>query len=89
MMELGFNENDLLIASTEGGETPWVIGATEKAAQICKRKPYFSYCNPDDILVKNVERSRKVIEDDKIIKINLTVGNMGITGSTRMQATTI
>ena len=32
MKELNFGEKDLLIASTEGGETPWVIGATEYAA---------------------------------------------------------
>src|SRR5690606_5512089 len=31
LMGLGFTKNDLLIACTEGGETPYVIGATEKA----------------------------------------------------------
>ena len=36
------------------------------------------------------ERSREVIEDARIVrKINLTTGPMAITGSTRMQATTI
>ena len=29
--ELGFEDGDLLISPTEGGETPWVIGATERA----------------------------------------------------------
>ena len=28
LLSLGFADNDLLIACTEGGETPWVIGAT-------------------------------------------------------------
>lgn len=28
MRDLGYTADDLLIASTEGGETPWVIGAT-------------------------------------------------------------
>src|SRR6185437_6919924 len=36
-----------------------------------------------------VERSREVIQDARIEKINLTTGPMAITGSTRMQATTI
>jgi N-acetylmuramic acid 6-phosphate etherase len=36
-----------------------------------------------------VERSREVIEDSRIEKINLTTGPMAITGSTRMQATSI
>ena len=89
MKELNFGENDLLIASTEGGETPWVIGAAEYAAQKSKRKPWFDYCNPDDVLVALVERSRRVIQNEAIKKVNLTVGNMAITGSTRMQATTI
>ena len=36
-----------------------------------------------------MERSREVIQDARIEKINLTTGPMAITGSTRMQATTI
>ncbi|MBI5011142.1 MAG: hypothetical protein HZB98_16135, partial [Bacteroidia bacterium] len=47
------------------------------------------YCNPDDILCKVAERSKKVIENPGIVKINLTVGPMGITGSTRMQSSTV
>lgn len=89
MMELNFSHNDLLIATTEGGETPFVIGATNKAAEYSKHHPYFLYCNPDDILKKTTKRSREVIENNKIEKINLTVGPMALTGSTRMQATTV
>jgi len=89
LMELGFSVNDLLISTTEGGETPFVIGATEKAAEVSNRAPYFLYCNPDEILIELVERSKRVIENDCIRKLNLTVGPMAISGSTRMQATTI
>jgi N-acetylmuramic acid 6-phosphate etherase len=32
LMELGFGPHDLLLASTEGGETPFVIGAANKAS---------------------------------------------------------
>ena len=87
--EAGFKDGDLLIATTEGGETPFVIGATEKAAQISYRKPFFLYCNPDDELCRIAERSKLVIENPNIEKINLTVGPMAITGSTRMQSSTI
>jgi N-acetylmuramic acid 6-phosphate etherase len=52
-------------------------------------KVYFVYNNPDDVLRRHVTRSREVIEDERIEKINLTTGPMAITGSTRMQATTI
>lgn len=89
LLELGFKEGDLLISCTEGGETPFVIGATEAATRVSARTPYFLYCNPDDILIKTAERSRLVLENSKIKKINLTVGPMALTGSTRMQATTV
>lgn len=89
LKELGFKEGDMIISCTEGGETPFVIGATEAALAISSCAPYFLYCNPDDILIKTATRSKRVIENQKIKKINLTVGPMALTGSTRMQATTI
>lgn len=89
LVEAGFKDGDLLISTTEGGETPFVIGAVEKAAQISKRKPFFLYCNPDDLLCEVAERSKRVIQNSDIEKINLTVGPMAITGSTRMQSSTI
>jgi N-acetylmuramic acid 6-phosphate etherase len=89
LLEAGFKDGDLLIGTTEGGETPFVIGAVEKAAQISARKPFFLYCNPDDILCEVAERSNRVIQNPRIEKINLTVGPMAVTGSTRMQSSTI
>jgi N-acetylmuramic acid 6-phosphate etherase len=86
LTELGFGENDLFIGSSEGGETPFVIGAAEEAAKISKRSPFFMYCNPDELLTANILRSRQIIQNPGIEKINLTVGPMAITGSTRMQA---
>jgi N-acetylmuramic acid 6-phosphate etherase len=85
----GFKDGDLLIGTTEGGETPFVIGAVEKASQISWRKPFFMYCNPDEILCEVAERSKTVIQNPDIEKINLNVGPMAVTGSTRMQASTI
>jgi N-acetylmuramic acid 6-phosphate etherase len=89
LTELGFCNGDLLISSTEGGETPFVIGATLCAAEKSVNPPFFLYCNPDDILCRVAERSLRVIRDSRIEKINLTVGPMAITGSTRMQASTV
>jgi N-acetylmuramic acid 6-phosphate etherase len=89
LIEAGFKDGDLLIGTTEGGETPFVIGAVEKAAQISRRKPFFIYCNPDDLLCEVAERSKQVIENHGVEKINLTVGPMAVTGSTRMQSSTI
>jgi N-acetylmuramic acid 6-phosphate etherase len=89
LLEAGFKDGDLLIGTTEGGETPFVIGAVEMAAQISKRKPFFLYCNPDNLLCEVAERSKRVIQNTGIKKINLTVGPMAVTGSTRMQSSTI
>lgn len=88
LLELGFGPNDLLLSPTEGGETPFVIGATNLASKISGRSPYFLYCNPDELLAP-IKRSQEVIENSKIQKVNLTVGPMAISGSTRMQASTV
>ncbi len=87
--ELGFTANDLLIASTEGGETPWVIGTAERAAEISKRAPWFLYCNPDAPLRLAAERSRRILDDGRVRKMNLSVGPMAVAGSTRMQSSTV
>src|SRR5262245_29383436 len=89
LLELGFGRNDLLIGSTEGGETPYVIGAVLKAAEVSTRAPQFLCCNPREILVKRVERSRRVLTDPRIGSFTLDTGPMALTGSTRMQASTV
>ena len=86
--DLGVSSKDVVFAITEGGETSFVIG-TAWAGVEADAKVYFVYNNPDDILCEHVQRSREVIQDSRIEKINLTTGPMSITGSTRMQATTI
>jgi N-acetylmuramic acid 6-phosphate etherase len=87
--QLGFGKNDLLIGTTEGGETPYVIGAVEEAARNSTRKPLFLYCNSRQILIDKVERSRKVLTNTGIQSFSLETGPMGLTGSTRMQASTV
>ena len=86
--DLGISAKDVVFAITEGGETSFVIG-TAWAGVKAGAKVYFVYNNPDDILCEHVQRSREVILDARIEKINLTTGPMSITGSTRMQATSI
>jgi N-acetylmuramic acid 6-phosphate etherase len=86
--DLGVCEKDVVFAITEGGETSFVIGTAWKGVE-AGAKVYFVYNNPDDVLCAHVQRSREVIQDPRIEKINLTTGPMAITGSTRMQATSI
>jgi N-acetylmuramic acid 6-phosphate (MurNAc-6-P) etherase len=95
----GVKKGDVIIAVTEGGETSSVIGAVlgglqqwkqmpGYAPEISKKSLYFIYNNPDELLLP-FERSRQVLNEPGITKINLTTGPQSITGSTRMQATTI
>ena len=89
LMELGFSSEDLLIACTEGGETPFVLGAVRQAIQVSQRKPFFLYCNLRETLVNSVGRSREILTDPAVRDICLFVGPMAIAGSTRMQASTV
>ncbi|HEY3297479.1 MAG TPA: hypothetical protein VGK34_02400 [Armatimonadota bacterium] len=86
--DLGVSEGDVVFAITEGGETSFVIGTAWQGVE-SGAKVHFVYCNPDEVLRTTVTRSREVIEDSRIEKINLTTGPMAIMGSTRMQATSI
>ena len=86
--DLGVGAKDVVFAITEGGETSFVIGTAWQGVAV-GAKVYFVYNNPDEILCQQVQRSREIIADARIEKLNLTTGPMGITGSTRMQATSI
>jgi N-acetylmuramic acid 6-phosphate etherase len=89
LREMGFSDGDLLVSCTEGGETPYVIGATEEAARISSNPPYFLYCNANSELVDSIQRFRRVYDNPKIHKLCLYVGPMALAGSTRMQASTV
>jgi len=93
------HKGDVVICVTEGGETSSVIGTVLAALDEWRAEPgyspeasrarlYFVYNNPDDRLLP-FDRSRSVLTEPGITKINLTTGPQAITGSTRMQATTI
>ncbi len=95
----GVRKGDVVICVTEGGETSSVIGTILAALDAWRSAPgysseesrknlYFVYNNPDERLLP-FDRSRSVLVEPGITKINLTTGPQAITGSTRMQATTI
>jgi N-acetylmuramic acid 6-phosphate etherase len=87
LRERGVGLGDVVVAITEGGETPFVIGTAWEGLDAGARV-FFVYNNPTKVLCRYVKRSREVIEEPRITKLDLTTGPMAITGSTRMQATT-
>ena len=99
LQDRGVKKGDVVICVTEGGETSSVIGTVLAALDQWRSEPgyspeesrkslYFVYNNPDERLLP-FDRSRSVLTEPGITKINLTTGAQAITGSTRMQATTI
>jgi N-acetylmuramic acid 6-phosphate etherase len=99
LADRGVSRGDVVICVTEGGETSSVIGTILAALDEwmengvydpaeTRKKLFFIYNNPDERLLP-FTRSRRVIEEPGIARINLTTGPQAITGSTRMQATTI
>ncbi|NQU43967.1 sugar phosphate isomerase [bacterium] len=86
--QAGLAKGDVVVAITEGGETSFVIGTAWEAVET-GAKAFFVFNNPADELAERVERSRAVLEEEAIAKIELASGPMAIAGSTRMQATTI
>jgi N-acetylmuramic acid 6-phosphate etherase len=96
LQDHGIQKHDVVICVTEGGETSSVIGTMLEAYSFYDREDkeskaedhlFFVYNNPDVVLLP-FDRSREVIENEDITKIRLFTGPQGITGSTRMQAST-
>ncbi len=89
LRELNFTAKDLFIGVTEGGETPFVIGATICAASISNEKVFYMFCNPTALLKDLTIRTRDVLSHPKISAISFDIGPMALAGSTRLQACTV
>jgi N-acetylmuramic acid 6-phosphate etherase len=87
LKEAGVQRDDVVVAITEGGETPFVIGTAWQGLD-AGAHVFFVCNNPSDLLRRHVQRSREVLDEPRIHKLDLATGPMAITGSTRMQATT-
>ncbi len=86
--DAGVGEGDVVIALAECGLSASINGsAIEGDVRGCAT--YYLYCNPKDVLCKHLERCRLVFERPNIIQMPLYVGNMAVSGSTRMQVTTV
>lgn len=84
--ELG--TGDILIAISEGGETSSVIGTATEALKLgCT--VFFVFNNPAHLLRSHIQRSRELIDHPDVTVIDLFSGPMALSGSTRMQATTL
>lgn len=87
LRQQGFSENDLLISSAAGGESPFILGATDYAAGFSHQKPWLLYCNPNEALLGR--NPKHPISNPNVRGLYLETGPMALTGSTRMQTTTM
>jgi N-acetylmuramic acid 6-phosphate etherase len=85
--EAGLTANDLVIGVSEGGETPFVLGAVQAAAELTLAKTWFLFCNPEHLL-RRVARSAQILNHPNVVSISIETGPMVILGSTRLQAST-
>ena len=88
IVEAGVGEGDVVVGLAECGLSASINGSVIEAD---KRgcTTYYLYCNPKEILCEHLERVRMVFARENIIPISLFVGNMAVSGSTRMQVTTV
>ena len=89
LKEANVKPEDLVVGITEGGETSYVIGAVNFASTFCEKNPFILYCNEDPILEMVADRSDAFIRNNNIHNISLPVGRMALSGSTRMQASSV
>ena len=81
-------KGDVLLALTGTAETSTVIGAALKGVEK-EADVFFVYGVPLDSNILSIKRARKVLLNKKIHKLNIATGPMAITGSTRMQSSTM
>lgn len=86
--ELEPNEDDMLIGVTATGETTSIVGsaihASKKGAYV-----YMVVCSDPKSMIGKMERVDKLYLRDNVSVIYLPCGAMAVTGSTRMQSSTI
>lgn len=86
MALLNLTENDWVIGLSASGEAPYILEALHFAQSRTKQKPVLICCNSIEALLER--DPNHLAGDARFEVISLIVGEMALTGSTRMQATT-
>jgi N-acetylmuramic acid 6-phosphate etherase len=99
LVERGIEPGDVVICVSGSGVTPAVIGTISEAFDQWKkrypydaekiRKRFFFFLNDPEEALLSFDHVRAVMEEPGITKIDLTTGPQALTGSLRLQASTI
>ncbi|MBQ7176697.1 MAG: hypothetical protein IJS08_04710 [Victivallales bacterium] len=86
--DLGMNEKDLLIGITATGETTSTIGC---AFEVLARggEVFMLICADEKEASARLERCRRLYSSPQVHVLSMPVGGMALTGSTRMQSSTV
>ena len=86
--EMGISESDILVGVTATGETTSILGTASYALSQGARV-WMIVCTDPDTLVGRLERADAVYNHENCNSIYMHTGGMAVTGSTRMQSSTI
>ena len=76
LRDAGVGAGDVVVAVTEGGETSFVIGTAWQALD-ADAHAFFVFNNPADLLHRHVDRSRRVLDEPRITRLDLATGAYG------------
>ena len=85
---LGVGKGDLLIGVTATAETTSILGTALYASRQGAAVQMVVCSNPASVSAR-LERARRVFERERVFSVYLPCGAMAVTGSTRMQSSTI
>ncbi len=85
---LDVRERDVLVGITATGETASILGSAKEAARR-GAQVFLLICVPREVPAARLERCRELYRKPNVCVIDMPVGGMAITGSTRMQSSTI
>lgn len=86
--DAGVGEGDILIGVTATGETTSVLGTAKEALE-AGAKVYMVVCSDPDEMLGKLKRADDVYKHENCKSIYLKCGPMALTGSTRMQSSSI
>jgi len=86
--DAGVGREDLFITLGEAGIAWITIGMALEADDV-GAESYFVYCNPRSVMEERLDRCRELFARKRIHFLEAAPGPMALTGSTRMQATSL
>lgn len=86
--EFGVTREDILVGITATGETASILGSAKEAAQR-GADVFMLICVPVETAASGLERCRELYSFPNVTVIDMPIGGMALTGSTRMQSSTI